>query len=285
MKFRLIIAAFALFMLSSCVSQRKYNDMYALWVYADGQYQLMKQQAASNNKNCSQLVLDVNLLRQELLRLKKDSAFMDSAYKSYVDSNEKDKAKLTLELQSQSSRLSLSAAKVVELENLLQRKDSIMQATRERISAALVGFKDKGISVQIIGGKVYISLDERLLFQSGQIDVNPAGKQALIEVASALNIDTNTVLTVEGHTDDVPYKGKNKSIKDNWDISVLRATSVVRLLQQNGKIRPSRFIASGRAEYYPIDPSNTPEARRKNRRIEIILTPNLDEILKLLETN
>ncbi|MFN5885254.1 MAG: flagellar motor protein MotB, partial [Bacteroidota bacterium] len=117
----------------------------------------------------------------------------------------------------------------------------------------------------------------------GQIDVNPAGRQALLEVAVALNIDTTTILTVEGHTDDVVYKGKNKLLKDNWDISVLRATSVVRLLQQSGNVKPTRFIAAGRAEYYPVDSAKTPEARRKNRRIEIILTPDLDEILKLLQ--
>jgi chemotaxis protein MotB len=257
--------------------------MYALWVFADGQYQLMKQQVAANNKNCDQLVVDAKVLKQEVVRLKRDSIIVDSAFRFYVDTTEKVKARLTQELQGQTSRLSQSTAKVVELEDLLLRKDSIMNSTRERLAAALIGFKDKGISVQTIGGKVYISLDERLLFQSGQIDVNPAGRQALLEVATALNQDTTTILTVEGHTDDVEYKGKNKLLKDNWDISVLRATSVVRLLQQSGKIKPTRFIAAGRAEYYPVDPAKTPEARRKNRRIEIILTPNLDEIFKLLQ--
>jgi chemotaxis protein MotB len=283
MKYRLLIPILALTLFSSCVSQRKYNDMYALWVLADGQYQLMKQQIAANNKNCNQLVLDANVLRQEVIRLKRDSVVIDSVFRYYVDTTEKVKVSLTKELQGQTSRLSQSTAKVVELEDLLQRKDSIMNTTRERLAAALIGFKDKGISVQTIGGKVYISLDERLLFQSGQIDVNPAGRQALLEVASALNQDTTTILTVEGHTDDVEYKGKNKLLKDNWDISVLRATSVVRILQHNGKVKPTRFIAAGRAEFYPVDPAKTPESRRKNRRIEIILTPDLEEIVKLLQ--
>lgn len=205
----------------------------------------------------------------------------DSLFRTYSAMSEKDKANLRLELQSQSSRLKLSAAKIGELEALLFKKDSVMRATRERLTNALVGFKDKGVNVHIEGGKVYISLDERLLFQSGKIDVNPEGKTALTEIANALNQDSSTVLTIEGHTDNVPYKGK--AFKDNWDISVLRATSVVRYLQYAGNIKPQRFIASGRAEYFPVDPANTPEARKKNRRIEIIVTPDLDEIAKLLE--
>lgn len=257
--------------------------MYALWVFADGQYQLMKQQVAANNKNCDQLVVEAKVLKQEVFRLRRDSIIIDSVFREYVDTAEKVTANLKNELQGQTARLSQSKAKVVELENLLKRKDSIMNGTRERLAAALIGFKDKGIRVHTIGGKVYISLDERLLFQSGQIDVNPAGRQALLEVASALNQDTTTVLTVEGHTDDVVYKGKNKLLKDNWDISVLRATSVVRILQHSGKVKPTRFIAAGRAEYYPVDSAKTIEARKKNRRIEIIITPDLEEIIKLLQ--
>lgn len=268
-------------LLSSCVSQRKYNDMYALWVYTDSQYQLLKQRntiIGNSGKNC-------NTCLDEVARLRKDSAYIDSMFHAYMDMNESEKSKLKLELQNQASNLKLSAAKVLELEALLYRKDSVMRATRDRLTAALIGFKDKGVKVHIMGGKVYISLDERLLFQSGKIDVNPAGQQALMEIASALNQDTSTILTVEGHTDDIPYKSKNKMFKDNWDISVLRATSVVRLLQYGGNVKPNRFIAAGRAEYYPVDPAKTPEARKKNRRIEIIVTPDLDEIAKLLEGN
>lgn len=248
--------------------------MYALWVYTDSQYQLLREQNLIKTRNCDNLFYEV-------MRLRRDSVSADSLFRTYSAMSEKDKANLRLELQSQSSRLKLSAAKIGELEALLFKKDSVMRATRERLTNALVGFKDKGVNVHIEGGKVYISLDERLLFQSGKIDVNPEGKTALTEIANALNQDSSTVLTIEGHTDNVPYKGK--AFKDNWDISVLRATSVVRYLQYAGNIKPQRFIASGRAEYFPVDPANTPEARKKNRRIEIIVTPDLDEIAKLLE--
>lgn len=274
MRFRYLLIFVVVALLTSCVSQRKYNDMYALWVYTDSQYQLLREQNLIKTRNCDNLFYEV-------MRLRRDSVSADSLFRTYSAMSEKDKANLRLELQSQSSRLKLSAAKIGELEALLFKKDSVMRATRERLTNALVGFKDKGVNVHIEGGKVYISLDERLLFQSGKIDVNPEGKTALTEIANALNQDSSTVLTIEGHTDNVPYKGK--AFKDNWDISVLRATSVVRYLQYAGNIKPQRFIASGRAEYFPVDPANTPEARKKNRRIEIIVTPDLDEIAKLLE--
>lgn len=264
---------------SSCVTKRKYNDMHALWVYTDYQYQMLKQQVSREKR-------DLRWLQDEISRLRRDSVTMDSIFRANMSMSESDKAKLQKELMSQSSSLKLSASKIADLEALLFRKDSVMKATRDRLSAALMGFSDKGVKVHVVGGKVYISLDERLLFESGKIDVGTEGKTALLEIATALNQDTTTVLTVEGHTDDVEFKGGPKSIyKDNWDISVLRATSVVKLLQKEGSVSPKRFIASGRGEFLPIDPEKTPEARKKNRRIEIIITPDLDEIAKLLEAN
>lgn len=274
MRLKNLLLFSAIIFLASCVSQRKYNDVYALWVYADSQYQLNKQTNIIKSRNCDALFY-------EIIRLRQDSLIADSIYKSYIAMNENDKAKLRTELQTQSSRLTLSAAKIADLEAALYKKDSVMKITKTRLSAALVGFADKGVNVHVTGGKVYISLDERLLFKSGQIDVNEDGKTALMEIANALNQDTTTVLTIEGHTDDIPYKGK--SFKDNWDISVLRSTSVVRYLQYTGNIKPTRFIAAGRAEYFPLDPALTAEARKLNRRIEIIVTPDLDEIAKLLE--
>lgn len=279
-----VLISFAIFLvLSSCVSQRKYDDMYALWVYTDSQYQLLKAKNNIGDKRIASLFAEID-------RLRRDSAFIDSVCRLNMNAGDAERARLEAErkklrdeLSNQASRLKLSAGKIAELEAVLFRKDSIMRATRERLHAALLGFKDKGVNVHVVGGKVYISLDERLLFQSGKVDVNPEGKKALLEIAAALNEDPTTILTVEGHTDDIPYKGK--AFKDNWDISVLRATSVIRLMNKSGKVAPARFIASGRAEYYPLDPAATAEARRKNRRIEIIVTPNLDEIAEILDGN
>ena len=296
MRSKVILIFSLIILLGACVSQKKYNDMYALWVYSDSQYQLMKQRFAQDDKNWKLLVKEIDRLKKDSIFLESSLHFTDSSFKAYKVICEIDREKLrqsivnlnsdisglNLKLDSNSKRLKLSVQKIAELEALLYRKDSIMRATRERLTAALIGFKDKGVNVHVVGGKVYISLDEKLLFKSGQIDVNPEGKNALIEISNVLNIDSTTNLCVEGHTDDVPFKSKTKPYKDNWDISVLRATSVVRLMQYQGKVSPLRFIASGRAEYYPIDPAKTPEARKKNRRIEIIVTPDLDEIARLL---
>jgi len=255
--------------------------MYALWVYTDGEYQLLKQRKAIEAKNSNTL--------REIARLRKDSSYIDSSFHSFKILCELESGKLkqnitslTFKLDSNSTRLKLSAQKISELEAMLFRKDSVMQAIRRKLTDALYAFKDKGVNVHVVGGKVYISLDEKLLFKSGQVEVNADGKNALLEITNVLNIDTSTNITIEGHTDDLPFKSSSKTYKDNWDISVMRATSVVRYMQMEGKISPLRIIAAGRAEYYPIDPSKTPEARKKNRRIEIIVTPDLDEIARLL---
>jgi chemotaxis protein MotB len=274
MKLRNLFVLTLLIFLSSCVSKRKYNDTYALWVYTDSQFQMLKYKISNEKKNCEWMY-------KEVIRLKKDSVKLDSVFRAYIAASQTDKAKLVSEITNKETQVKFSNAKIKELEALIFRKDSIMKATKERLTAALVGFAEKGVNVHVVGGKVYISLDERLLFQSGKIDVGDEGKKALKEIATALNQDTTTILTVEGHTDDVEYNGKGY-FKDNWDISVLRATSVVRLLQKDGAVSPRRFIASGRAEFLPLDASKTEEARKKNRRIEIIITPDLDEIAKLL---
>jgi chemotaxis protein MotB len=255
--------------------------MYALWIYTDGEYQLLKQRKAIDLKNANTL--------REIERLRKDSSFIDSSFHSFRILCEMESGKLkqnistlTFKLDSNSTRLKLSDQKISELEAMLFRRDSIMQVIRRKLTDALFAFKDQGVNVHVVGGKVYISLDEKLLFKSGQVEVNADGRNALLEITYVLNIDTTTNITIEGHTDDMPFKSATKLYKDNWDISVLRATSVVRFMQLEGKVSPLRIIASGRAEYYPIDPSKTFEARKKNRRIEIIVTPDLDEIARLL---
>jgi chemotaxis protein MotB len=123
-----------------------------------------------------------------------------------------------------------------------------------------------------------------LLFASGSVKVDPKGVDALKKLALVLGVNKDVNVLIEGHTDNVPYKGSG-GIKDNWDLSVVRATSIVKILLDNGEIDANRLIAAGRGEFSPIDLANTPEARKKNRRTEIILTPKLDELFKILETN
>jgi chemotaxis protein MotB len=131
---------------------------------------------------------------------------------------------------------------------------------------------------------VYVSLEEKLLFKTGQWDVDPKGQQALKELSNVLAQNPDINIMVEGHTDDVPMHGSG-SVKDNWDLSVMRATAVTKILTQNQQIDPKRIIAAGRSEYLPLSSDKTPEGRQMNRRTEIILTPNLDELLEILEIN
>jgi len=149
---------------------------------------------------------------------------------------------------------------------------------------ALSGYADKGLSVEMKNGKVYVMLEERLLFATGSIVVDAKGVDALKDLAKVLEKNPDINILIEGHTDNVPMKGTG-DMKDNWDLSVMRATSVVKIITSNSKVSPTRLTAAGRGEFIPLDKSNTVEGRKKNRRIEVILTPKLDEILKVLETN
>lgn len=188
------------------------------------------------------------------------------------------------ELDMLSAELKKREARVAELENILKQKDQASADLKKKLSDALMGFEGKGLTITQKNGKVYVSMDESLLFESGKTAVQPKGVEALKHLAKVLEQNPDINVMVEGHTDDVPMKGSG-DIKDNWDLSAIRATSVTKIILQNSATDPKRIIAAGRGEFFPIDPAKTAEARKKNRRTEIILTPKLDELLKVLESN
>ncbi len=175
-------------------------------------------------------------------------------------------------------------ARVNELEDILKKKDQAAADLMKKLSDALLGFENKGLTITKKNGKVYVSMDESLLFASGKTNVEARGIEALKNVAKVLEQNPDINVMVEGHTDDVPMKGAGE-IKDNWDLSVMRATSVTKIMLGAAKIDAQRFTAAGRGEFFPLDNGKTPEARKKNRRTEIILTPKLDELLKVLGNN
>lgn len=174
--------------------------------------------------------------------------------------------------------------KVDELQKILDRKDSTVNALKATVTDALVGFNNNGLTVEMRNGKVYVSLDESLLFASGSTKIDSKGADAIKKLAKVLEQNTDINVMVEGHTDDVAMRGSGE-IKDNWDLSVMRATSVTKLLVSSATIDPKRITASGHGEFLPLVNAKTPEARKKNRRTEIILTPKLDELFKVLENN
>jgi chemotaxis protein MotB len=183
-----------------------------------------------------------------------------------------------------SAQLKQREARVNELEEILRKKDAASADLKKKLQDALFNFENKGLTITQKNGKVYVSLDESLLFASGKTSVETKGIEALKNVAKVLEQNPDINIVVEGHTDDVPMKGAGE-IKDNWDLSVMRATSVTKIMLQNAKIDATRITSAGRGEFFPIDPAKTPEARKKNRRTEIILTPKLDELLKVLGDN
>ncbi len=168
-------------------------------------------------------------------------------------------------------------AKLADLQKELATKDAAMKSLKDRVTAALSGFEGKGLTVTQKDGKIYVNLDNKLLFKSGSTVVEDQGKQALSNLAKAVENEKDLNILVEGHTDtDKILPGG--SMKDNWDLSVLRATSVVRILQESSKVDPTRITAGGRGEYVPVDPND----KAKNRRIEVILSPNLEALYKLV---
>ncbi len=182
---------------------------------------------------------------------------------------------LNLELEKKNARMA-------ELEKVLDTQKKIVEDLKMKVSEALMGFENKGLTVTNRDGKVYLSLDEKLLFKSASWDIDANGRNALKKLAAVLERNPGIQITIEGHTDNVPYRPGSGNLSDNWDLSVKRATTVVRTLLEGSKINPSRLTASGRGEFVPVETGDTPEARQKNRRTEIILTPDLTELYNLI---
>lgn len=179
--------------------------------------------------------------------------------------------------------LSAREAKVAELERLISDKDRAVQELKKKVTDALLNFQENDLSVEVKNGKVYVSLAEKLLFNSGSTKVDSKGENALKQLANALKGNTDINIMVEGHTDNVPISKVSQYMNDNWDLSVMRATSIVKILVNNG-VSNEVITASGRGEFSPVAENTTAENKALNRRTEIILTPKLDELFQLLET-
>jgi chemotaxis protein MotB len=186
------------------------------------------------------------------------------------------------ELKLAQEELDARSARVTELETIINKKDSIVTALKSSISKALIGLEGEGLTVVQKNGKVYISLEEELLFASGKYEVNSSGVSALSKLSTVLASQKDLEILVEGHTDSIPLSGRSL-VKDNWDLSVMRATNVVKVLLKTPSLDPIQLTAAGRAEFAPIATNKTKEGRGANRRIEMILTPNLDDLFELLE--
>jgi chemotaxis protein MotB len=309
-------------LLVSCVTSKKYNDLEAKKNETDKENKRLRAQMEASTQQLQSSIDDLEKQRKqlqsdttslgasarkmnvELLSQKRIQQELQSRNELLNNTKTEEAKKLIAQLQTtqedlikkedqlkltdqqlaqKDKELKEREQKLKELQSILSRKDSAVNALRATVANALLGFENKGLTIVQKNGKVYISLEEQLLFASGSTIVDKKGEEALRQLAKVLEKNQDINVMIEGHTDNVPISGG--AIKDNWDLSVMRATAIVRILRDNSKIDPKRLIAAGRAEFLPIDPANTPEAKKKNRRTEIILTPKLDELFKVLETN
>lgn len=240
----------------------------------------LKQKNIDIDNESRKLLSELQSLKEEL-QLKEDEL---KKLEKDLNAKKKNLETLQSQLEEKDKDLVAKSARLVELETMLSKKDSTVKALKDKVISALKGFEGQGLTIEQRNGKVYVSMEEKLLFKSGKWDVDPKGQNAIKELAKVLEQNADINILIEGHTDDVPFKGSN-GIDDNWDLSAKRATAIVKIITSNSKVDPARLTAAGRSEYLPMDKAKTPEARAKNRRTDIILTPKLDELFKMMESN
>ena len=313
---KLSLIAFLLLTMTSCVSKKIYTELEDKYANIKKENRALNDELEALSKSKNQLDNDYTALinaheaaKNEVAQLSSELEALSSKYdnlKASYDALEKNSSaeiaknskknrellaqleakeqalaaenerleKLKKELESRSQR-------VAELESVIAAKDANMRALKDAISKALTNFEGKGLTVEQRDGKVYVSMENKLLFESGSWYVGAQGKQAVKQLGSVLADNPDIAILIEGHTDNVPYKG-NAQLSGNWDLSTKRATAIVNILRENNAINPENLTAAGRGEFAPVASNDTSEGRAKNRRIEVILTPKLDEISKLL---
>ena len=313
-KFCIIAGAAAT--LSSCVSAKVYKDLESRFAGLKAENQELQQdlsqeerlrkqfedQAAQLERDLAQATSERDDLQRKytaaqtnLKNLQESYDALEANSSKALAENSKQNRELLAQLDEKQADLAAEqtrleklqrdlterSRRVEELEAMIAAKDAKMRALKDAISKALVDFEGNGLTVEQRDGKVYVSLENKLLFESGSWNVGAKGKQAVNQLGSVLAQNPEIAVLIEGHTDDVPYGG-NGPLKDNWDLSTKRATAIVEILRQNAQIDPKNLTAAGRGEFAPVATNSTAEGKAKNRRIEVILTPKLDEVTKLL---
>jgi chemotaxis protein MotB len=313
---RLLFIIFLTTILSSCiVTKKKYDDLLAqkvrldadvsdrdaLLAKANADLQMLDGQSKKLATDTALLGHDVRATSSKLDGMNKEYEQLNNYYKNLLTSS----GKLNRDMAQQQEQLlaiqrnlertrktndSLSTSlderekKVRELETVMAAKDKAVQDLKDNISKALLNFKENDLTVNVKNGKVYVSLAEQLLFASGSTNIDAKGVSALQQLAKAVKDQRDIHIMVEGHTDNVPISKKSQYMQDNWDLSVMRATSITKILTKAG-VASNQITAAGKGEYVPLAPNTTAPNKQKNRRTEIIITPNLDELFKILETN
>lgn len=258
----LFTSLFCLLFLSSCISRKKYEESLTR------EQDLMAQNTELRN--------EITQLKGQIEGLQGDN----SKLVKQIDDAMKAASQATGTANMTQKQLEAEQKRLWDLRKLLDQQRQAVENLRKKMSDALTGFNSNELQVFTKNGKVYVSLQENLLFPSGSAVVNAKGKQALATLAQVLNVNPDINVVVEGHTDSIPIHGK---YEDNWALSVARATSIVRLLTDTYHVDPTRVTASGRSKFEPVESNETADGRQRNRRTEIILAPKLDELMQLLQ--
>lgn len=283
--------------LSSCVSNRVFNDLESRYAQLKDNYNRQTKSIETLNAEIKDLTKkfvaleetfqetedSLNQKQQKLEQLESSLDLLkqnsETALKERIAENEA----LMEKIAERENELADRMARVDELEGLITRQQEAMRNLKEKLSDALLNFEDKGLTVEARDGKVYVSMENKLLFKSGSWTVGADGRLAIEELGNVLADNPDIAILIEGHTDNIPYNGKGP-LKGNWDLSTKRATAIVNQLLENPNILPQNLTAAGRGEYLPIAPNSTREGRAANRRIEVVLSPQLDEIKQIINT-
>ncbi|MBB2146665.1 OmpA family protein [Pedobacter sp. LMG 31464] len=274
-----LLAILVLFVtaISSCVilSPKKYKALLSKQDSLSTGWTESQLKNESLEQLIARLKTDTTNLTGQLNDLKSQYSEMDANYNKLRSNSSTEINKLSDDLKKREQRLK-------EVEEVLRKRDEATNQLKAKLQEALLGFTKSGLTVEIKNGKVYVSLTDKLLFPSGSIIIDEKGKQALTQLATVLKQQPEINIAVEGHTDSQKITNLGQ-IKDNWDLSVLRSTSVVRFLTDEQKVESVRMTATGKGEFQPLGPNTTAESRSKNRRIEIVLSPKLDELYNLIK--
>ncbi|PHS10490.1 MAG: cell envelope biogenesis protein OmpA [Kordia sp.] len=303
-------------LVTSCVSKKVFTDLESNYAKLKKTHRALEGKKKDCDELTAQLETDLATTNSELEKLKADKANLANeiansqakvdglgkSYKQLEESSASELAKNTAknrallqQLEDKEKALAAENARLIglqkeldsrskrvdELEGALAAKDANMKALKNSISKALTNFEGKGLTVEQRDGKVYVSMENKLLFQSGSWKIGTQGKKAVTQLGAVLAENPEINVLIEGHTDNDAFNGKG-DISGNWDLSTKRATAIVTILQENKNINAESLTAAGRSAYSPIASNDTPEGKAKNRRIEVILTPKLDEVSKLL---
>ncbi|MGB1020129.1 MAG: OmpA family protein [Flavobacteriaceae bacterium] len=285
------------FFMQACVSSRVFNDLEERYANLKLDFETLQQKKDSLNlatlhwnsqSDSLAAVLQktqtaLNRVERSYQQLQKNYALLEKSSDSSIQKAMLENTKLLQTIQEKQQQLELRSQRVTELESLMEAQEMALNSLKQKLSDALLNFEGKGLTVEQRNGKVYVSMQNKLLFRSGQWQVGKQGKQALRQLAKVLAENPDIAVLIEGHTDNVPYQGKDPLV-GNWDLSTKRATAVVNILLENQAVLPQNLTAAGRSEFIPIGPNSSTEGRAANRRIEVILSPNLDEISTLLNT-